>query len=109
LVGGSNAGGGVIFLRRSDRRWGLPTFLYRVSFPRSKRPGRVVDHSRPIWLRGSRNSRAILLLPLCVFMACYRVNFIPFSLHLSILKDRLYEQGLLEGIGLFCYTIAHVG
>jgi hypothetical protein len=42
------------------------------SFPGVKRPGHSVDH--PIKRRGSRKSRAIPLLPIWAYVACYRMN-----------------------------------
>jgi len=47
------------------------------SLPGVKRLGRAVDHPPYLAPRLKRESRAMPLLPLCVFMACYRVNF-PF-------------------------------
>jgi len=45
------------------------------SFSGAKRPGRDADPS-PLPVPWSRKSRAIPLLPLWVFVACYRGNFI---------------------------------
>jgi hypothetical protein len=45
--GGSNPGGGEIFRTSPDRPLGPPSSLYngyRVSFPRVRRPGNIVDH-----------------------------------------------------------------
>ena len=47
---GSNSGGDNIFSNHPERPWGPPSLLYivyRVSFPRVKRPGRGVDHRLP--------------------------------------------------------------
>ena len=82
-VRGSNPGGGEIFRTCSDRPWGPPSLLYdgyRV-FPGGKeRPGRD-DYPSPLLVPWSKNSRAILLLPLWAvrpvqsFSACTRVHF----------------------------------
>ena len=54
-----------IFHIRPDRPWDPHSLLfngYRVCFPRVKRPGRGVDHPPPIWHRGSRKVRDVVLL-----------------------------------------------
>ena len=66
---GSNSGASEIFHIRPDRSWGPHIFLYsgyRVSFPRVKRPPHLAPRLR--------KSGAIPLLPLWVFVACYRAN-----------------------------------
>jgi hypothetical protein len=40
---GSNLGGGEIFHTRVVRSWGPPSLLYRVTYPRIKRPRRGVQ------------------------------------------------------------------
>ena len=76
-VRGSNPVGGEIFRTRPDRPWGPPSLLYngyRV-FPEGKAAGEWRWSPTPIWSRGRRKNRAIHLLPLWVFVACYRVTF----------------------------------
>jgi hypothetical protein len=62
----------ISYWRLTDRPWGPPSLLYngyRVYFPGIKRPGRGVDHPLP-----SRKHRAIPVLLLWAFVACYRVK-----------------------------------
>jgi hypothetical protein len=78
---GSNPSGGDIYSTRPDWSWGPRSLLYngyRLSFTGVKRPGRGVDHPPHLAPR-LRKSKAIPLLPLWDFVACYRVNVIfPF-------------------------------
>jgi hypothetical protein len=72
-----------------QRRWNLsfvtlgpPSVLYneyRIFFPGVKRPGRELT-THPHLPPRLRKSRAIPPLPLCVFMACYRINFKFYSI-----------------------------
>jgi hypothetical protein len=74
-VRGSNPGGGEIFRTRQDRPCDPPSLLYsgyRV-FPGVKRPGRGVDTH--LYIAPRLKSRAIPLLHLWAFVACYRVKF----------------------------------
>jgi hypothetical protein len=73
MVWGSNPGGGEIFRTCPDRPWGPPNLLYngyRV-FPGSrKRPERDADPSPLLVPRSKKQSSAVPLLSLRVFVAC---------------------------------------
>jgi len=59
------------------------------SFPAVKQSGSDVNHPPAPLCQGSRKGMAIPLLPLCAFMAGYRVNF---TVHFTFTKihDGLY-------------------
>ena len=74
---GSNPSEGDIFRTRPERPWGPTSLLYngyRV-FPGGKVTGAWPWPPTPIWSRGWRKSRTTHLLPLWVFVDCYRANF----------------------------------
>ena len=82
-VRGLNPGGGEIFCICPDLPWGPPSLLYKeywVFAAGKEHPGRDADPS-PLLVPWSRNSKAILLLPLWAvrpvqsFSACTRVHF----------------------------------
>jgi hypothetical protein len=69
--------GGEIFRTRPDRPWGPPSLLYngyRV-FPGGKAAGAWCWQPTPICMPRSWKGRAIPLLTLWAFVACYRENF----------------------------------
>jgi hypothetical protein len=73
---------GEIFCIRPDRPWGPLSLLYngyRV-FPGGLAAGADADHP-PLLAPRSRISRAIPLLPLWAFGACYRANVFYFCLY----------------------------
>ena len=74
MVRGSNPGGGEIFRTRPDRPWGPPSFLYNGyrDFSRSKAAGALCWPPTVIWVPRSWKGRAIPLLTLWAFVACYR-------------------------------------
>ena len=76
-VRGSNPGGR--FLAPAHFVLGGPPSLlycvYRIYFPRLKRPGRVFDHPPSFSADIKRKSRAIRLLPNWAFRACDRASF----------------------------------
>ena len=75
-----------------------PTILlysgYRVSFPRSKRPGRVVDH--PLQCGAAVEESTAILLLLWAFTPCSRVNF-TFTYELSAQCHTLFCKCLTVG------------
>jgi hypothetical protein len=84
MVRGSNPFGGEIFRIHPDRPWGPPSLLhngYRV-FHGGKAAGAWHWPPTSIACWGWRKSRAIHLLPLWAFMACYRVN-VTLPLHIT--------------------------
>jgi predicted RNase H-like nuclease len=75
-VRGSNLVEGEIF-RTVQTGAGVHPASYTMrtgSFSGKNRPGRGVDHPPPS-SAGQRKSRAIHLLPLSAFVACYKVEF----------------------------------
>jgi hypothetical protein len=68
--------GGEIFRIRPHRPWGPPSLLYKVSFPRARRPGRGVDHPPPSSAKVKEGVKLYLYSP-CALAARYRENF-PF-------------------------------
>ena len=88
MVWGYHPGRGDIFHTPPDRPWKRPDSFTRVieSFLRVKRSGRGVEH------QPSSNAKVKeRVLPFCVFVACYRVNF------------TFYRHGLI-----FCLPSVHV-
>jgi len=75
--GGSNpgggGGGGEISRIRLHRPWGPPSLLYRVSFPRAKRPGRCVDHPPPPSVEVKERVKLYFCYP-CALAVRYREN-----------------------------------
>ena len=69
--------GGEIFRTCPDRPCGSPSLLYngyRVSFSRVRRSDRGLDHPQHLATR-LKKEIPIPVLPLWIFVACYRVNF----------------------------------
>ena len=72
-----SCGGGEIFCIHTDWLWGPPSLLhngYRV-ISKGKVAGVWCWHPTLIWHRGYRQNRDVPLLPLCAFMAGYKINF----------------------------------
>jgi hypothetical protein len=67
--------GGEIFRTRPDRSWGLQTSdtMCTGFFPVVKRSGRVFGHP-PLLAPKMKNSKALPLLPLWAFVACFRAK-----------------------------------
>jgi hypothetical protein len=75
-----------------DRPWGLPSLLYngyRISPGGRKRPGRDADPSPPLLVpRSKKQSRAITLLSLRVFVAYKKGETYPPTIATLITTDR---------------------
>ena len=88
----SNPGGCEIFRARPDRPWGPPSLLYngyRI-FPGGKAAGAWCWSFTPIYVPRSWKCRAIPLLTIWVFVACYKENlYLYHSLFFSHISIRL--------------------
>ena len=82
--------GSEIFRIRPHRPWGPPSLLYRVSFPRAKRPNRGVDHPPPSSAEVKKRVK-LYLYSLCASAARYRENF-PAYITECLVKHAVTEE-----------------
>ena len=97
--------GGETLRTRPDRPWGPPSFLYnghRISFLGVKRPERGVGDPPPSGAE-VKESRAIPLLPIWAFVACYRVNCAFYLYIYCALSASLY------GLSVHTEIVRHTG
>jgi hypothetical protein len=76
---------------------------YRV-FPGVKRPGRGADHPPPpsVEVENEYSYRAVPLLPIWAFGACYRVNFLFYVLaDTTLLFGRSRDRSPVVSLGTF--------
>jgi len=101
--------GGEIFCTRPDRPCGTPSLLYNGHwvFPGVKWLGCGVDHP-PLLVPRLGKSRAIPLLPLWDFVACFRVNFTFSFMYTRVNKNPLAWNFLSPKPEVTCGTVAIV-